>query len=77
MISIRIHDETDAWDVTISDDDDGILAFAFQTKNDAMAFADRAADLFNSVSPVKITKPLTLSSCTRGDGVGEQLPLCN
>ena len=76
MISIRIHDENDFWDVTISDDE-GILAFEFQTKNDAMAFADRAADLFNSVSPVKITKPVTLSSCTRGDGVGEQLPLCN
>jgi len=77
MISIHVHDEGDAWDVTIKDEDDGILAFAFQTKNDAMAFADRAADLFTSVSPVEITKPLTLSSCTRGDGVGEQLTLCN
>ena len=77
MISIHVHCEGNAWDVTIEDGDDGILAFEFSTKNDAMAFADRAADLFNSVGPLEITKPLTLSSCTRGDGVGEKPPLCN
>ena len=76
MIAIRVHDEGGVWDVTIEDDEDGVLAFEFQTKNDAMAFADRAADLFNSVSPVEITKPLTLSApATAGDSVSEQLSL--
>jgi len=77
MISIHVHDEGNAWDVTIEDGDDGILAFEFSTKNDAMAFADRAADLFNLVGPVRTTKPLTLSPAGASDGVGEQLPLCN
>jgi len=81
MISIKVHDEGKVWDVTIEDDhhgelaEGGLLAFEFQTKNDAMAFADRAADLFSSVEPVEITKPLTLSPAARSDSVGEQLPL--
>ena len=75
MTAIRVHDEADVWDVTIEDDDDGILAFEFPTKNDAMAFADRAADLFNSVGPVQITKPLTLSPAARSDSMGEELSL--
>ena len=75
MLSININDEGDVWDVTIEDDDDGLLAFEFATKNDAMAFADRAADLFNSVGPVRTTKPLTLSPAGACDSVGEQLPL--
>lgn len=79
MISIKVHDEGDVWDVTIEDDrelaEGGLLAFEFPTKNDAMAFANRAADLFNSVGPVQITKPLTLSPAGACDSVGEQLPL--
>lgn len=79
MIAIKVHDEGKVWDVTIEDDrelaEGGLLAFEFPTKNDAMAFADRAADLFNSVGSVEITKPLTLSPAARSDSVGEQLPL--
>ena len=75
MLSINVHDEENVWDVTIEDGADGFLAFEFRTKNDAMAFADRAADLFNSVGPVRTTKPLTLSPAAAGDSVGEQLPL--
>ena len=77
MTAIRVHDEADVWDVTIEDDDDGILAFEFPTKNDAMAFADRAADLFNSVGPVEITKPLSVSPAGSSDSVSEQLSLGN
>jgi|TARA_R110000823_G_C15763725_1_gene483256 hypothetical protein len=73
MIAINVHHEDDCWDVTIEDDDDGILAFDFSTKNDAMAFADRAADLFNSVGPVEITKPLSVSPAARSDTVSEEL----
>ena len=75
MIAINTHDEGGVWDVTIEDGENGFLAFEFPTKNDAMAFADRAADLFNSVSPVEITKPLILSPARARDSVGEQLPL--
>lgn len=75
MLSINVHDEENVWDVTILDGEDGFLAFEFPTKNDAMAFADRAADLFNSVGPVQITKPLTLSPAGACDSVGEQPPL--
>jgi len=75
MTAIRVHDEADVWDVTIEDDDDGILAFDFPTKNDAMAFADRAADLFNSVGPVQITTPLSVSPAARSDSMGEELSL--
>lgn len=75
MLSINVHQEADCFDVTIEDGDGGILAFEFPTKNDAMAFADRAADLFNSVDPVQITKPLTLSPAALSDSVSEQLPL--
>jgi len=77
MISISMRNDGGLWDVVIENEDDSFFAFEFSTKNDAMAFADRAADLFTSVGPVEITKPLTLSSCTRSDSVGEQLPLCN
>ena len=75
MTAIRVHDEADVWDVTIEDDDDGILAFDFPTKNDAMAFADRVADLFNSVGPVQITTPLSVSPAARSDSMGEELSL--
>lgn len=75
MIAINVHHEDDCWDVTIEDDDDGILAFDFSTKNDAMAFADRAADLFNLVVPVEITKPLVVSPAARSDSVSEKLSL--
>lgn len=75
MLSINVHDEENVWDVTIEDGADGFLAFEFPTKNDAMAFADRAADLFNSVSPVEITKPLVVSPAARSDRVSEELSL--
>lgn len=76
MLSINVHDEENVWDVTIEDGADGILAFEFPTKNDAMAFADRAADFFNSVGLVEITKPLTLSApAARSDRVSEELSL--
>ena len=74
MIAINVHHEDDCCDVTI-EDDDGILAFDFPTKNDAMAFADRAADLFNSVGPVQITTPLSVSPAARSDSMGEELSL--
>ena len=73
MIAINVHHEDDCWDVTIENEDDGFLAFEFPTKNDAMAFADRAADLFNSVGPVEITKPLSVSPAARSDTVSEEL----
>tara|TARA_R100001463_G_scaffold23841_1_gene56937 strand:+ start:531 stop:764 length:234 start_codon:yes stop_codon:yes gene_type:complete len=75
MLLINVHQQDDCCDVTIDDGADGILAFEFATKNDAMAFADRAADLFNSVGPVQITKPLTLSPAARSDSVSEELSL--
>ena len=75
MLSINVHDEENVWDVTIEDGADGFLAFEFRTKNDAMAFADRAADLFNSVGPVQITTPLSVSPAARSDSMGEELSL--
>ena len=75
MTAIRVHDEADVWDVTIENEEDGFLAFEFPTKNDAMAFADRAADLFNSVGPVQITTPLSVSPAARSDSMGEELSL--
>ena len=73
-VKIRVIEDSDSFDVVI-ENDDGFLAFEFPTKNDAMAFADRAADLFNSVSPVEITKPLTLSPAARSDSLREGLSL--
>jgi len=73
-VKIRVIEDSDSFDVVI-ENDDGFLAFEFPTKNDAMAFADRAADLFNSVSPVEITKPLTLSPAARSDSMREELSL--
>ena len=75
MIAINVHQEADFFDVTIENEDDGFLAFEFPTKNDAMAFADRVADLFNSVGPVQITTPLSVSPAARSDSMGEELSL--
>jgi hypothetical protein len=73
-VKIRVIEDSDSFDVVI-ENDDGFLAFEFDKKNDAMAFADRAADLFNLVGPVEITKPLTLSPAARSDSMGEELSL--
>ena len=74
MIHISVKVDSDVFDVVI-ENEDGFFAFEFATKNGAVDFADRAADLFNLVGPIQITKPLTLSPAGASDSVGEQLPL--
>lgn len=70
MITIKLHDEGDVWDVTISDED-GFFAQEFPTKNDAEDFARRAANLFSDVHDVQVITPRS-SSRRSSDGVSEQ-----
>jgi len=72
MITIKLHDEGDVYDVTITfPDDEACIAHEFPTKNDAEDFARRAADLFEDVDDVQV---ITLRSSSRrpSDGVSEQ-----
>lgn len=70
MIKIKLHDEGDVWDVTISDEED-IIAQEFPTKSDAEDFARRAADLFADVHDVQVITPKS-SPRRPSDGVSEQ-----
>jgi len=75
MITIKLHDEGDVWDVTITfPEHDACIAHEFPTKNDAEDFALRAADLFVDVDDVQVIT--SQSSAGRpGDSVSEQPPL--
>lgn len=72
MIKIKLHDEGDVYDVTITfPDDDACIAYEFSTKSDAEDFARRAADLFSDVHDVHVITPRS-SSRRPSDGVSEQ-----
>ena len=72
MIKIKLHDEGDVWDVTITfSDTDAFIAHEFSTKNDAEDFARRAADLFADVDDVQVITSRSLSG-RPSDGESEQ-----
>lgn len=72
MISIRIYDERECWDVIIERSDDEIISFEFNTKKDAVAFASRAYDFFSDVTDVQLIKPYS-TSVGSSDSDGKQL----
>ena len=72
MIKIKLHDEGDVFDVTITfPDTDAFIANEFSTKNDAEDFARRAADLFADVDDVQVITSRS-SSGSLGNGESEQ-----
>lgn len=72
MITIKLHDEGDVFDVTITfPETDAFIAHEFTTKNDAEDFARRAADLFADVDDVQVITSRSLSGRS-GDGESEQ-----
>ena len=73
MYTIRLYDEGDVWDVVIDDDDEGLIANQFPTKNEAEAFARRAANLFADVDDVQLVMPRS-SKRRPGDGVSQEPP---
>jgi len=72
MITIKMHDEGDVFDVTIEfDQTDGFVASEFSTKSGAEDFARRAVDLFADVDDVQLVRP-RLSAGRPGNGEAEQ-----
>lgn len=64
MISIRVYDEGDCWDVIVQRSGDEILTFEFETKKDAEDFAHRATNLFSEFFDVQSVKAHSSSIST-------------
>lgn len=74
MISIRVYDEGDCWDVIVQRSGDEILTFEFETKKDAEGFAHRATNLFSEFFDVQLSKPHS-SSIGASESDSDQLGL--
>lgn len=72
MVSIRIYNEGQCWDVIIQRSGDEIISFEFNTKKDAVAFASRAYDFFSDVTDVQLIKPYS-TSVGSSDSEGKEL----
>ena len=72
MITIKLYDVDDVFDVTITfPDTDAFIAHEFPTKNDAEDFARRAADLFANVDDVQVVTSRSPSG-RPGNGESEE-----